>query len=401
MKTRYNYSNAPSTILQYQLDSKGQYSYYLLNTQSSGCYLDQLTVYTDYTGPKPRGKVKPFHAHAFIGTRSRDYQGSNESGTAQSFFSRTGWVKPFTRQGTASFNFNNTYNQALSRCYASIRGQVDLSVDLAEAKQTARMVGGYKDKVFVPHANDSKRDVFHSKHLKTVARMDGRVGRLVDVITRINPKDWANKWLEYQYGWRPLVNSIYETASQLMDMHMYSYVRCKGTASDNVWSNDFYNDGYIGGFRETVSLDLKARVKIVALYKMKNDRISRLSNYTSLNPWSITWELVPYSFVVDWVYNIGGYLRNLESSVLFQDQLVDAYYVQGYKRICRGILSQSVGGDSFGQWHACHATADQYDFYKSRGAASMVPQTPSVQAKMGWQRLISAASLLSQHVGKR
>lgn len=392
----------PRQVLQYQLASEGGYIYYSYSVTNVNSGVDRLTIFSDYRGPKPRGRKKPLHDHVFTKTYRTDYVGLEEFGGTRVLNRNTGWLRSSTHFFAPNLSFNNIYNTALDRAYSSLRGQVDLSVDLFQAKQTRDMIGGYRDKIMVPHhSNSLKGDAFHSQHLKAVAKMNGKIGRLADFISRIRPKDWTNKWLEYQYGWRPLVNSIYGTLDQLMDMHRFSYVRVVGTASENETTNMRYPGTAFGEANEDVFMFHQKRVKIVGLYAMKDSRIQSLANYTSLNPVSIAWELLPYSFVIDWVYNVGGYLRNLESEALFQDQLIESYFVQGYKTEHRGVLSTASQYTQPGNYHTIQGRANQLMSHKNRGAAAMGPRPPTVKLKLGWERAASAVALLNQHLGRR
>jgi len=78
---------------------------------------------------------------------------------------------------------DHLYNAALSKCYEKIRGNLDLSIDIAEWKQTRRMFKGL--------ANWER------------------------YVKKWSPRDWANKWLEQQYGWKPLIQTLYDVTTEL------------------------------------------------------------------------------------------------------------------------------------------------------------------------------------------
>lgn len=117
-------------------------------------------------------------------------------------------------------------------------------------------------------------------------------------------KDVGSRWLELQYGWLPLLSDVYESAkafeklSQAPRITKVSVFKTKekpwnGSQSPANWY------GY-GKYRFIKKLT----------YEMTED-LSASRSLGLLDPLSLTWELLPYSFVVDWFIPIGTYLENL------------------------------------------------------------------------------------------
>lgn len=118
----------------------------------------------------------------------------------------------------------------------------------------------------------------------------------------------ASNWLALQYGWMPLVSDIYDGAvfidHQLRNpvVHRVSATRyANGSMAGN------YGDIYLTTTPAWIRKQHRqiSSQRIVALLKEK-DTI-RLSGLT--DPASVAWELLPYSFVVDWFIPIGNYLH--------------------------------------------------------------------------------------------
>lgn len=237
------------------------------------------------------------------------------------------------------------------------------------------------------------------QHDVLTRKLGMRVGRFVDFVSKLHPKEWANRWLEYQYGWRPLVGAIYDTGKALMDLHTYSYVRVRGNGYDGANVN---SSTLVGGITNTYSGRMQIRTRLVCEYRMSNSRIQTLAGYTSLNPVSIAWELLPYSFVIDWLVDVGGYLRNLESSILFQDNFVRGYRVDGHKFEVSGSRAGSFTYNGGSSSYSVGASGFNRTSSKSRSILSTNPRPafPSVNAKMGWQRVLSGVALLAQHLKK-
>lgn len=287
-------------------------------------------------------------------------------------------------------DYTGLYNSALSDLFDKIRSGgvgsgLDLSVDIAEAHQVVKLVrdagsllGNWRSLV--------------TGHLWQSLKRRFRSG------DRTASRELASAWLTWQYGVRPLYNSVYETFDALMHRRLYSHMRVTGKSRTAGLNQRSFSNVMFPGTTETVYIDRKQRVKIVGDYKIKNTVAQQLSGYTSLNPVSIAWELTPYSFVLDWVVNIGGYLRSLESACLYRTAFVTGFWVGGTLDEQMAWLqgySNSGGTKQFVQAHA-----DRRFTHKARYVISTAPYPypPPFEARLGWQRLISAASLLRMHL---
>lgn len=323
---------------------------------------------------KLNGDHVSYYAHEFRKNIGREYLGTYVREDSTSILTQSGYTGSYTKIDYNSTDWTNLYNSAIADMYSQIRsGDVgsglDLSVDIAEGRQVASMLR--------------------------------QTARLTEYIRSFHPRQWSRRWLEYQYGWRPLVQSVYGTTEAIMHRRLYNYMRVQGKSRDNFRSEKSFSNTFFPGSLEKVYRDSKSRVMAVAEFEIANTVRQRLAGYTSLNPVSIAWELMPYSFVVDWVYDIGGYLRNLESALLYAQGFKKGYVVYGYRDI------QDAFGSGFatvsGVKHALNSNAKYYQSYKRRSPMGVypLPRIPRFNSNFGWQRLISAASLLSLHLGRR
>jgi len=121
---------------------------------------------------------------------------------------------------------------------------------------------------------------------------------------KLVPKDISGRWLELQYGWLPALGDTYEafkayhTATdyrieRLTVGHKGSRIPFEGSPSPT-----FYT---FPGF-------LRARKYVI--YEM-SEALSAPRSLGLLDPLSVAWEILPYSFVIDWFIPIGSYLENL------------------------------------------------------------------------------------------
>lgn len=128
-----------------------------------------------------------------------------------------------------------------------------------------------------------------------------RVPSIRDIPAREVTKEWiAGSWLQYQYGWRPLIQDVYSASRHLAYMlnsdRNKTYRVSRRVPADESWHyiSIYYPDTCVAYTRKSIVARIRT-VDEVGLVGLKD-------------PASVAWELVPYSFVVDWFIPIGNYL---------------------------------------------------------------------------------------------
>lgn len=354
-------------------------------------FSDKFSVSTDvrngnFHSPNAQEFDKEFTC-SFSGTRLRFDPVAFGGALSQSVTGTTGIVPAyFIPLSTVS---NNTYNAALSRLYDKIRGGIDLSVDLAESGQVVGMVRGvgktisyvtsFKPSDLAHWYRDFRRDP--SKAIKNHAKGTG------------------SKWLEFQYGWKPFAQSVYDTSLALQNS-VSKPIRVKARASDSTVG--LYSDRLdFDSFKTyTAKVTRSERCEIAVRIAPKPSALLFLSGFTSLNPVSIAWELTPYSFVVDWFLNVGGYLRSLESALLYASSFVDGYRTDGIRLVSECDKCQGTAVGSGYTWLYDYSSGLAVSSRKTRSVLSTIPypHPPQLQADLGSTQLLNAAGLLSQHL---
>lgn len=259
------------------------------------------------------------------------------------------------------FSWDPIYNRALDKLNDKVRGNLDLAVDLAQAGQTARMFGISRSM---------------ERYVSDFTRSSSRFKALVRGISSAR--------LEFIYGWKPLAEDLYSAADESLRVVINSNDSFNGTARQVLSPSTFTVNTVFGSVPFIVdSSSLHAFVKIgVSMYVPSFD----LSRWSSLNPVSILWEALPYSFVVDWVYNVGGYLRNYETGLL-----------QANKFRC-GYVSKLVRGTVSARWTDGFWNVEGVflDFTRTVLSSYPFPSLPRLEVNMGSSRLLNAAALLGQ-----
>lgn len=174
----------------------------------------------------------------------------------------------------------------------------DLGVALGEAGETCSFVANAL--VAVARSYKQLRRGHLSGALRTLAGAQKRKGQVFD------PTAYAsNQWLAYSYGLRPLLSDVHD-AVDLLDRGLRKEKIFKVRSSiartfqvENIWY--YYGDAMEGRVRASGRL----------VVKINNPTLYSLEQLGLVNPLAVAWELVPFSFVVDWFAPVGTYLTNI------------------------------------------------------------------------------------------
>lgn len=187
---------------------------------------------------------------------------------------------------------------ALNNLHAS---STQLGADLGESHQTIDMLANSASKL--------------GKALIALKRRDwngfvSALGLDPASIRKSQYRTIANMWLEYAYGWKPLMSSIYD-AQQVL--------RKKIDPNRRITSNGYGKNHEQSSYRSTTGRDvqwsLEQSYKTQLFATVSNPGLLRLNDLGVVNPLSIAWELVPWSFAIDWFIPVGDFLSALTAGV--------------------------------------------------------------------------------------
>jgi hypothetical protein len=132
--------------------------------------------------------------------------------------------------------------------------------------------------------------------------------------SRPNTGSVAKDWLSLQYGWMPLLSDVYggaeELARTISGRPTACSVRSKAVSSDYLsveTSPTNFSSPKFSGVRKIECTSIG-----VIEYRITDSLASLAANTGVTNPLSVAWELIPYSFVVDWFLPVGTFLNNLD-----------------------------------------------------------------------------------------
>lgn len=119
-----------------------------------------------------------------------------------------------------------------------------------------------------------------------------------------NPKEIGDAWMQYRYGIMPIIYSVKDIMEAMRRIKLVYHTE-RSSQSLNFNLNSKVGDG--AQFYETLSANF--RISGVGRQKPSDIEILRLIDNLSINPFKTAWELVPFSFVVDWFVNVGNFIE--------------------------------------------------------------------------------------------
>lgn len=215
-------------------------------------------------------------------------------------------------------DWNRVENRAMAKIYDQLKGNNNLIVDLAEGGQTVKMVKSVLNlKKFIV---DFTRNVIKHRKYKRIPKGPDQNQRRLDYVN--------GKWLEYRYGWTPLIGSIYDAADNLNNYLRKYPILVTGRSGVRVENQAFSLQDTLYSTRFINKYDSSYRVQYGLKFNIPGG--PKISDWTSLNPIGIAYELMTLSFVIDWVADIGGYLSLWENNVLYSKHFIGGYKTRSY-----------------------------------------------------------------------
>lgn len=392
------------------------------------------------------GKIRTLTNHTYFSTRTPGWKTLSswqKRATSNSFSNVAAYM--YYYPGSASFRtwavngmygyifggippvgVRTTVTDARAKALSKVQGriqrfQVNMAQTLAERKQAVSMISkrAYQMVAIARALRSGKtdtvarlvKDAYNGFRKSPDKVMVGSRGFFIDKqkkrkwpqpkqswseFARTGTGDLADLVLEAQYGWRPLMSDIYGACEVLADTYYRKYptvFSAQASAERFLQGNttaSFYemnvNVRWQGAVQETVRYVIEV---------VEDDKLGTALAATGLsNPALLAWELVPWSFVVDWLWQVGDYLEQLQ-------------YAQGLKFV-KGTVATRGKRDAIAvgfptvqsgiQVLTCDIRADYREEYKTREVFYTFPYAmlPSFDPKLGVERAINGIALFSQ-----
>lgn len=165
-------------------------------------------------------------------------------------------------------------------------------------------------------------------------------GRTRTITLKRTSQAFAGNWLAFHFGWEPTVKDIYTSLQILQDPNEVKTFTCTGKGTKS-FDFDKRPSLSLGGLthlpKGRVSVRLGAEVTV------NNPNFSLLTKLGLVNPLGVVWELIPFSFLVDWFANVSQFLESFTDFVGYT--LTNKYTTIYYRGHKTGWYRNSQYGD--------------------------------------------------------
>lgn len=235
--------------------------------------------------------------------------------------------------------------QTRTASIAASRRGYDILTEWAERKSTARFfrdttqsIGSTLNSFVNEDVND--RDRYHRKSTAKALLSHGD-----DIAKR-----YAGRWLAFRYALMPLIYSYQDILEEIRDRgNLYNTER-----SAEFWNyldNEYTREGV-----QVINLALGgSKVSSVVKSMLNTESLERVVyNGLTVNPFNTAWELIPFSFIVDWFVNVGDYIMANLGADLSATSVGCSSVKHDYEVV--SILSRKheiVTGSTYGAFGSC------------------------------------------------
>jgi len=269
---------------------------------------------------------------------------------------------------------SRAYDKAYDRFKDKLGSAAELAVSLAERKQAFSMMTDRLRQLAAFTLYVKRRQFTKAAD---VLGLDRRSLRSMNL--RKGAKSASNNYLEFHFGWSPLVSDIGNSIEVLQGPPPPISVSAYARSRAKVWE---YNPGEWWHLTEGWS---DAAFRLAATVRVSNPNLWMANQLGFVNPAKVLWELVPYSFVLDWFVNVSDFLSGYTDFVGLS--ISDSYITKTWRSKVR---------------------FDQYDDYAYWGTGCYVERVvgsipgPSLKVRAPWRlsprRGAAAAALLVQRM---
>jgi hypothetical protein len=216
----------------------------------------------------------------------------------------------------------------------------------------------------------------------------------------------ADKWLEYQFGILPLIGDVNDIR-RLFDKQAREIRQCLDRKAASISLEDTADMQRQGPWTEATGwFNL-----YTTMWRLNQTRVTAHCYWYRKYPYfptggsvydipNLVWELIPFSFVVDWIVDIGGWLRSIQpnESVTYVGNCVTFKSISSKTYQLTGGYERSTGWPINVSNAAFSSTAETL----IRECGKPIPATPVIQRRiMTLARALDSASLIWQKLPRR
>lgn len=315
----------------------------------------------------PNGTIYD-HAHAGLGASSLDTE-----------------METFRQEAEALLipEADAIIHTKLRACVKVADAKVNLLVALKEASKTADLILGKASQLYQAYRQARRGDFVRAAHT-----------------LNIHPRRSHKTLLEMKYGWMPLLQDIKGAAELLAQEHLgrpLSFsVSAKTRDNKTLYVESGGNTGTTLVWKRQRSHVITRDVRVKIWCELENPHLSVLQQMGLTNPALYAWEIIPFSFVFDWIFSVGDWLTGLTAfngvNVRKAMRSVSVDVV--------GFIAQQNSADypTSGWVQSAHSVSRKHHYRRyDRAATDVVPSTlypPVTNPFTSVERLFTALALL-------
>lgn len=196
-------------------------------------------------------------------------------------------------------------------------------------------------------------------------------------------RDVAGTWLEWSFGWSPMVGDIQNALEVLNSPLAPKPITGSASTTDYLRKSVPSGPGS-GGYTR---IDKKVAVRYGADVEINNPNMHTLNQLGLINPATVIWELIPFSFVVDWFVNVEQSLSRWTD-----------FYGCTLTRTYTTYHWQGTHTSLWGSWYPGRFSS--FSFNCTERTLGFIPPTLGLRKLKlpGLKRAANAASLLAVHL---
>jgi hypothetical protein len=277
--------------------------------------------------------------------------------------------------------YSNELLLAYSKLADAVKGHsFDASVFLGELSQTTSLITGNCEKVLSAYRALRRGNPVDCTRILFGSSRGPR---------KLDTRDLANFWIELQYGWKPLLSDVSEAVKSIDALRRKQNVvfrvskrttlSTSGVTSQSNWTNE--------------------KITGVALKAKFYDTCSRMQSLGLTSPVNVAWELLPWSFVVDWFVPVGTYLSSASLlSGLNYDVVISK--IQSIEANSANHLVTGLSGRTPYKYYGgvYHISKCEFDRSVAHNPSIPLPSAKTMSQALSWGHLENAAALIRQQV---